>query len=416
MQPNKFIGVHSVSDDDVLSLASRIGIYWNRLWDNGKATAWTTVQPRQQGEFIWSYSDNIVNKTLEHGLEPIGVISWPYQWERNWVDNTYPSWIHKKWNKQNNEFPDITLLDDPTFVAAWKQYVNGVVQHYSTRIKYWELLNEPYRTGPPEWVARLYAITAPIIRIANPQAQILGPCTHIRKPWTDQLLTLGILENIDIFSYHGYGMRPIDLAYIRNASSSDGKKRLIFDTENSGSTSARLFCKSCLGVNFTGDHDYAQSAGLQARSLLQAIGEGTNVYVYYWMVHYDAYDQHRSFLNYDGSLRSSAIAYTVAAWLIRDIELAAPFRVNEKLQTYIYKRKNGTSIAAMWNTTDKKIGLRLTSTSSDVKIMDLMGNKLALKAASDVLWLDNTNLIYFETGNKRLQEFLSKIAFLDAER
>ena len=406
MTPNKLIGAHVASDDYLLGVAKRLGVYWNRLWDNGKATAWTTVQPQKQGQFVWSYSDHMVNKSLEYGLKPIGLISWPYHWEWNWVDHKNPSWIHERWNRRGERSLDVSLMDNAEFKEQWAHYVDGVVSHFSDRISHWELLNEPYEKDSAEWVMDIYRLTVPIIRKANPAAKILGPSTHDRRHWLNQLVASNILPSIDIFTYHGYGLSPEQLRLLKRVSSSDGVRRPLFNSEDSGSTSARFFCNSCLGSNFSGKDSHSTSAGLQAKSLLQSLGEGTDTYIYYWIVPYDAYLQHRSFVNYDGTLRSTAVAYATAAWLLGDLSYTQARFVAKNVRTYVYRRTDGTSIAALWNIGSSDLTLGFETIHRGTRILDIMGNPIDPASNGRAVTLNTLHPIYIENDNPTALEAL----------
>lgn len=404
LTPNKAIGAHVASDDYLLGIAKRLGIFWNRLWDNGKATAWTTVQPQKQGVFVWTYSDQMVDKSLMYGLTPIGLISWPYRWEWNWIDHTNPSWIHKKWNTRGERSLDVRLMDNPEFRAQWAEYVRGVVSHFANKIDHWEVLNEPYEKDSVDWVTNVYRLTIPIVRQANPRAKILGPSAYDRKHWLKQLVASGILPSIDIFTYHGYALSPQQLRDIGRTASTDGVRRPLFNSEDSGSTSARFFCRSCLGGVFSGKESHSKSAGLQAQGLLQSLGEGANTYIYYWIVPYDAYMPHGTFINYDGTLRSSAVAYAMAAWMLGDFVSAHPIFIGRNIRSYFYRRTDGSAVAAIWNIANSDLTLRFRKLHADTRIWDIMGNPVDSHLKSGSVILNATHPLYIEGNDSKSLE------------
>lgn len=374
---NIHIGIHATADRNILAVARKIGAYWLRLWDNGKATAWATAYPENERAPDWRYSDNIINLVKDAGFEPVGVISWPMKWEWNWKTYIRPHWIQKKWNPLDADFPDTSLVSNNTYINQWKDYIRSVTKRYKHSIKYWEVLNEPYRTGSPDWASKVYEMSIPVIRTANPGAKIIGPCVHTRHNWNTRLLSGDLLGELDVFSYHGYGMDASELRRIREFSQADHKPRSVFDTENSGSTSARAFCSECPGTIFTGDDDYHESAAKQATSLLRSIGNGTDVYFYYWMVRYDAYTTHRTFLEHDGSLTSSAAAFAIAAAMLSGTTDSRPLVTTENIEAYAFTRGSGPVVIAAWNNGSKVAHKKLDRIPGATVVRDIMGNVIA---------------------------------------
>lgn len=397
MKPLDTLGVHATVDDYILSVAKRLGIKWHRLWDNGRPTDWPNVQPERLGDFKWEYADAMIEKSSAYGFQHLGVISWPQtKWVFNWIAYKRPHWMHLRWNPTNADSLNEELFDDPEFRRAWLNYVYEVVSHYKDKIEYWELLNEPYLDHTPEWVIKVYDATVPLIRRANPNAKIVGPSTHLRPQWMRPLLAQGLLRYIDVFSYHGYGMDFPAIEMIGSWASFDGKDRPIFDTENSAQSSSQLFCKSCLGAEFSGYVSPDEGAARMSKSLVRALAGGTATYFYYWMVSYDAYEKSGSFLNFDGSVRPPAIAFAITGWLLRDHFPAGKLALGKGIETYRFGDKNGTKVMAViwcegepqWLQLPADAGLRLFDMFANPYLPEKTGREIRIKLTKFPLYIE----------------------------
>lgn len=378
------LGVHASHNEHTLKVAKRLGIKWNRLWDNGRATSWVNVQPRNKNEFLWSFSDSVVDSSANNGFELLGVISWPQNTDKrsDWTTHNRPHWIHKAWGSKEQSSKPLRLLPtdlfyDKHFRELWLNYVRSVVSHYREKIKYWELLNEPYNGGSAEWVSDVYKATVPIIKSANPDAIIVGPCTHLVKGWMKELLSEGILNYIDVFSYHGYYLDASQLKQIHDWSRYDGTARDVFDTENSALASSKFIYQSYHGAAFSGYNTPLHSASKTVKDLVTALWEGTDTYFYYWMVNYDAYEKYPSLLDHTGALQSNAVSYAITAWLIDDLPPSNNIISMENIQYYIFNRNPAEkAVAVIWPTGNQSVDLNLLKNDVNTEIYNIMGGRI----------------------------------------
>ena len=199
------LGTHALFDDQSLMIAQKLGFKWLRHWESSRPTAWLNVMPRD-ANYDWSFSDHAINKAHRMGFKQVGVLfHYLPAWAYNWKDYTRPHWLYKKAGNNNK---GSVLLETPELINGWKKYVKDVVNRYQKQVTDWEVLNEPYEPHFGDWTPQQYSqllqLTAPIIRSANPQARVLGPCTHVEGGFADACIRLGVLENIDVFTFHGY--------------------------------------------------------------------------------------------------------------------------------------------------------------------------------------------------------------------
>ena len=98
--------------------------------------------------------------------------------------------------------------------AAWVRYVDAAVRHFSDRVKYFEIWNEPDISSfcnikSLTWVdayMELVRLTAPVIRSAYPDAIVLS-CTASDRS-IQPLIDRGLGDYVDIHSYHSYNAWP----------------------------------------------------------------------------------------------------------------------------------------------------------------------------------------------------------------
>ena len=167
------LGNHAFWDPYSLEISRRIGVTWNRCWDNARPTSWMKVQPEKAGQFRWDYADAWVNNGLKQDYKILGMLDWPWgtKWAFSWVTWKRPHWMQTDWQKEHEGGVLRTdLIENETFMKLWDEYVFETVKHFKGRIRYWEILNEPYNSASAAWVMQIYRRTVPIVRKANPDA------------------------------------------------------------------------------------------------------------------------------------------------------------------------------------------------------------------------------------------------------
>jgi hypothetical protein len=98
----------------------------------------------------------------------------------------------------------------PPNLSAWKNFVMAVVQHAGTKVKYWELWNEPNFGGTwigdvPSMVTMAKAAYA-IIKSINPSAVVLSPSAAgiDGVKWMTKFVADGGGSAFDVLAFHGY--------------------------------------------------------------------------------------------------------------------------------------------------------------------------------------------------------------------
>lgn len=182
-----------------------LGVKWARL-----QTGWARCE-RERGKYDFRWLDEVVDPVIAAGVRP-------------WFSVGYGNRLYS---------PDSS---DPAAVGwyplrtaeardAWMRYVAALVEHFKTRVRDWEIWNEPnldsfWKPDAPsaERYVELVALTVPIIRKAQPDATIIGGAlasVPASTKYLQQCLDRGMGDHIDKLSIHPYRANP-DRNYARD--------------------------------------------------------------------------------------------------------------------------------------------------------------------------------------------------------
>lgn len=180
------INVHQVGND-VLKKVVDAGIKWIRT-----EAHWFAVEI-QKGVFDWSQIDRVVSYADSNGLSILLMIGYTPAWANGNQGINYPA-------------------DN---VGDWENFVRIAVNRYKSRVKYWNIWNEPnsvdfFAPGKDVFVEKVFLPAAKVIRSEDPSAFIVGPgLAHLVSLneewyfWMKYILTEGS-GYIDIVSHHIY--------------------------------------------------------------------------------------------------------------------------------------------------------------------------------------------------------------------
>jgi len=193
----------STLEDTLLDKAADIGVKWTRL-----GASWPSIE-KEKGIYDWSETDIAFTRIYEKGITPFVTLG-----------------------RGNKLYTELTTYDDPKLaeiygyrpapptrnpeaLKAWLRFVRATVEKYKDRIKYWEVWNEPnhrnYWGAPPDGkdYGNLLKVTASLIKEIDPEAIVIGgSMAGINPGFTEDFLSVGTADLIDIISYHNYGAIP----------------------------------------------------------------------------------------------------------------------------------------------------------------------------------------------------------------
>ncbi|TFH01835.1 MAG: hypothetical protein E4H13_03825, partial [Calditrichales bacterium] len=195
--------------EEMLDKASEIGVKWTRL-----GATWPAIE-KKPGEYNWQETDAAFAAALSKGITPFVTLGG--------ANKLYSSPIKGKDQRliaiygQNPAPP----TSSESALKAWLKFVREAVSRYKDQIKYWEVWNEPnhhhYWGDNPDGkeYGKLLRETALVIKEIDPEARIIGGAMAGLDPdFTDDFLSAGTSDLIDIITYHNYGAIPEERIYL----------------------------------------------------------------------------------------------------------------------------------------------------------------------------------------------------------
>jgi hypothetical protein len=378
-RPDERMGIHVGADETGVMLARVLGCGWVRLLDACGVTHWDVVEP-EKGKWAWertNWLDDAVETYRKAGLKILGLLFRTPLWASSGDSVNYP----------------------PKDLDAWRNYVRSVAQHFKGRIDAYEVWNEPYGlglfAGKEELYLQMTRIAFEELRKVDPQVKVVAPCTYWSLDdivrWTEGVLQRGLLEFVDVFSFHGYeGYRPTDFEQVKQWSAFDGKQRPIWNSEQGlVSESFYRFLPDAYDDPYTRwiaiktfSAKEAASAIVKAFvSTLMLCREGeapTELnndvkFFQYWAVPEDTMLprlKSMSLLEFDNALRPKAVAFAIAGWLLRDSKPLGFERRNGLWLLHFIKANQ--RITAAWS--DE--GTQTLTLPDDAEVLTMMGNAI----------------------------------------
>ncbi len=189
---NGFLGAHlrTLNKPEHLDLMNALGIKHIREWN----LAWTRLQP--QRDTVIKVPEALLDAYHNAGIEPMVVLNGTPPWASSGPDGgtNYPA----------------ANMDD------WKHYVREVVTQAGSRVRYYEIWNEPNHNSlqiapgtykdKEEAYAKLVEVAYPVIKAANPNAVVVVGASAGHPSFSIRAITRhGLKDHFDATSYHAYG-------------------------------------------------------------------------------------------------------------------------------------------------------------------------------------------------------------------
>jgi len=252
----------------------------------------------------------------------------------------------------------------------------------------WEVnLNmPPDNLGPPHTpadVVELHRRVREVIKAADPDSLVLGPCpSNLNPKWMETIFDAGLLEYVDAIESHGYADRgfapeendyPGKLAAIRESMRKHRRELPIYITEAG--------IRGMLGSKII----YRQQAQFITRLAIILKGEGVRVFLPFYGIDYDRDGWWGICFNLEVDGKSPwstqrispKPAVNALATCAGVLEGARPVRrvrgLGENVWAYLFDRQ-GTAVLALWSATGQsRVSVPVRHTTS-VEVLDIMGH------------------------------------------
>jgi hypothetical protein len=198
-----------------------------RLWD--AHVTWPDLEP-VRGQWRFGNLDKYLSAAEGHHAEVLLVLG------------LSPQWASARPDEHSVYGPGRAA--EPNDLNDWRDYVTAVVTHCGTRVRAYEIWNEPnlkpFWSGSTDQLVILTREAAQIIRSINPQALIVSPSATASygTKWLAEFLNKGGGQYVDVIGYHFYvnpeppeAMVPI-IQQIRQIMATNGAdSKPLWDTE-----------------------------------------------------------------------------------------------------------------------------------------------------------------------------------------
>ncbi|MDD5728258.1 MAG: beta-galactosidase [Victivallales bacterium] len=178
--------------------AAELGVKWARC-----QTAWNRSEP-EKGKYDFAWLDNVVDQMLKRKIQP-------------WLSFVYGNPLYMENIPHPSAVGCIPTAFGTECLTAWKNYIEATVRHFKTRVKYYEIWNEPNVCG--FWYplkvdgasyAELVKTSAESVSEQDTEAKIVVCMSKIQASFVQDALKHGMGDYIDIICTHPYGIIPED--------------------------------------------------------------------------------------------------------------------------------------------------------------------------------------------------------------
>lgn len=175
---------------------AQLGVKWARC-----QTGWCRCEP-EKGKYDFGWLDEVVDNLLKIGIQP-------------WFNLGYGNRLYTPDAPDEAAVGWVPVFDE-SVMQAWLRFTRAIAEHFSGRVRHWEIWNEPNaksfwqpRAANPADYVKLVAQTAPVIREAVPDAVIIGlALAGTKLDFMEGALEAGLAEHVDVISYHPYQAVP----------------------------------------------------------------------------------------------------------------------------------------------------------------------------------------------------------------
>ncbi|MFA5203236.1 MAG: glycosyl hydrolase [Lentisphaeria bacterium] len=173
-----------------------VPFYGWRFWDTG--TEWARLE-KVKGQWDFKRLDHLVNRALEHGVEPYLAMG------------QTPAWAAV--NPKADSPYEPGLSSPPKNHDDWKNYVRTVATRYKGKMPCYEIWNEPnwggFYSGSPATLAELEKEAAVILKQVDPANTVISPGICFTQSYSGRLFLHNYLQagggrQADVIGIHLY--------------------------------------------------------------------------------------------------------------------------------------------------------------------------------------------------------------------
>ena len=201
----EYLGTAALDDAAILH---RLGIRWTRSW-NTSHLLWHQLEPHK-GKFDFRSADRAIDSFRKNGVKVLAVLGYPPFWAAEEPDFNGPDGALFERNPGTWK---------PRSLAEWNRYIERTAEHFKGRVTHYEIWNEvdwhpPKRaasfSGTTKEYYELLVNASRILHRVSPENRVLisgfGSGEHCDQKMPEELLKLGVADQIDAWNLHAYSV------------------------------------------------------------------------------------------------------------------------------------------------------------------------------------------------------------------
>ncbi len=178
---------------------AKLGVKWARC-----QTGWARTETTK-GKFDFGWLDSVVDSLLKIGIQP-------------WFNLGYGNTLYTPGPKHESAVGWAPMNSEEAR-SAWVRFVAAMGERYASRVKHWEIWNEPNIANfwqPDKPTGKSYVdlvkLTAPVLRKTVPGCTLIGGVFAGLSSWKyfEECFEAGLAGQVDRISYHPYRAVPED--------------------------------------------------------------------------------------------------------------------------------------------------------------------------------------------------------------
>ena len=388
-EPDSVFGMnHAFSWEFLLGQSHLAGVRWWRDW----SAKWHTVQP-QPGAFSFDVPDAQIERVLEAKGQVLVLLPFP---SAPWA--TRPDEEKVKTHAGNDRYlrERLVVACKPERLEDFAGYVRATVGHYKTRIKAFEVLNEPLYTtyALPGVFGYTTADYVALLRTAYEAAKAVDPACIVvggigsapDSKWVREFIEQGGLRWCDVMDLHLYPHRGAPDSYekafedCRQAMAAAGYARPAWVTEigcygdDDPAVTPPTAGDSSMNASLRPNELRASADLVKFAAIFCAAGVRKVFYHAGTCAALNENDAGNIFFEYGGAPRKQFAAQAVLSRMLGpDVDFIRKWTEPQGVQAFEF-RSRGRTVVMVWA---RRRGVESVKIPPGFRALDLMGNPLA---------------------------------------
>lgn len=373
------VGIHPNYFPFQLAALQKMGVKWVRDLSPAAYGRWNLVEPVDD---TFVFFDTEIDAAISYGLTPMCVLG---------TNDFWPTWA------ASGAFFDLD---------KWAEFCGQMADHYSPRIQYWEIWNEPFEflnagSSGVDFYAQMVKRAADAIHAVDSSAVIIG-CGGVQLTQMTEIIASLDSQFLPAWDWRDHVVVMSTHAYV-GAAAPELFTPIIDDNGvecwNTETGVWSMGFRAGIASNFVAwgkpiwPHTDAQrfyvgmmgSPNALVQNFARTVAARLYKYFYYDSRYFSAPDlftHHPTILEYDGTIKASGIGYAIAGSLIG--HAIGMGNVSADADTFALMHDTGGTnpVAILFTSNRAPKSLTLGLSGSQFEVLDLMGNPITISGTT----------------------------------